>query len=273
MALSYPDCFPAEFKGVVDGAQTRAELELRGRIDHLGEDFTYEDFRAAAVSYATAVFAEFGHQACRAAGSRESLRNQLRQCVDKFIDLLALHAHSDFKDFDSPLFGSPPDPHLGSGGDRSWLTDCRRVIRGSSEWRAYLVELGDVTAARATDGDLGPTRTWGDIQVWFLSDERVEVTDGSTVLTFNYTEFGFEDSRSGKPNSAWAMLRRFAENEGRLELASIEMVDRSQVEKQIQDVRRVLRHHFGLGDDPLPFQRNEGYRAIFKLGCRQSFDT
>ena len=50
------------------------------------------------------------------------------------------------------------------------------------------------------------------------------------------------------------------------------------VEKRIQELRRVLRQHFRLTDDPLPYtkktRRNPeefGYRTKFKLGCGPSY--
>jgi hypothetical protein len=45
------------------------------------------------------------------------------------------------------------------------------------------------------------------------------------------------------------------------------------VEKRIQEIRQKLRSHFGISADPLPYVKGTGYRALFKIGCRRSFDT
>lgn len=54
------------------------------------------------------------------------------------------------------------------------------------------------------------TATWDTIEIWFLSDERVQVRNGASLETRNYAELGFEDGRTGKPNQAWETLRGLA---------------------------------------------------------------
>jgi hypothetical protein len=44
------------------------------------------------------------------------------------------------------------------------------------------------------------------------------------------------------------------------------------VEKRIQEIRQVLRNHFSFSDDPLPFVKNIGYQARFKISLSRSFD-
>jgi len=118
---------------------------------------------------------------------------------------------------------------------------------------------------------------WEDIEISFLSDERVQITIGTQIETRNYHEMGFASKQNGTPVRAWQVLRSMAETEGVVRVAS-DTGKWATVEKRMQEIRKVLRHLFGLTDDPLPYtkktRRNPeefGYRTKFKLGCRPSF--
>jgi hypothetical protein len=39
----------------------------------------------------------------------------------------------------------------------------------------------------------------------------------------------------------------------------------------VQEIRRVLREHFAISSEPLPFVESHGYRAQFKIICSPSF--
>jgi len=45
------------------------------------------------------------------------------------------------------------------------------------------------------------------------------------------------------------------------------------VEKRIQEIRKVLRKHFQISADPIPFVEGTGYQARFKISCSPSFHT
>ena len=45
------------------------------------------------------------------------------------------------------------------------------------------------------------------------------------------------------------------------------------VENRIQEIRRVLRSHFGIAEDPLPFQAGTGYHARFVIARRPSSES
>jgi hypothetical protein len=52
----------------------------------------------------------------------------------------------------------------------------------------------------------------------------------------------------------------------------------AEVEKRMQEIRSVLRHQFGLTDDPVPYTKKTprnpgefGYRTKFKLSCGPSY--
>jgi hypothetical protein len=115
-----------------------------------------------------------------------------------------------------------------------------------------------------------PPRDWQEVEIRFLSDERAQITFGDGTETRNYAEFGFEDRRTKKPNLAWVTLRLLAGTGGTLRQAQNGR-KWATVEKRIQEIRKVLRSHFGLSSDPLPFVEGTGYRARFRISCAPSF--
>jgi hypothetical protein len=121
---------------------------------------------------------------------------------------------------------------------------------------------------------------WEDIEISFISDERVQIRNGKKLETLNYTEFGFEDARNENPNQAWAVLRRLAERDGVLENAMEARLEWAKVEKRIQEIRSVLRQRFGIASDPIPFfeksrvqGKKSGYNSRFKISCARSYRT
>lgn len=185
----------------------------------------------------------------------------------------------------------------------AWLADFKSGRTESFSGDAAGGTSAQTTLA-ATDGN-GADRTdasWQDIEIWFLGDHRVEIRAGAKNETRNYAELGFADRRAKrgqqpKPNQAWMILRKMAENNGIVragattvgvfqktekrvltrELASNSRAGSravwSKVEKRIGEIRRALKGHFGITTDPVPFVRGTGYQAAFKIGCRPSFRT
>jgi hypothetical protein len=115
--------------------------------------------------------------------------------------------------------------------------------------------------------------TWESVEISFLSDFRIQIRNGTKLETPNYAEFGFEDRRSGKPNQAWETLRVLAERRGLIQEPTKAHQDWSQVEKRIQEIRKILRNHFGISADPIPFVEGAGYQVLFKIGCSPSYHT
>ena len=116
-------------------------------------------------------------------------------------------------------------------------------------------------------------KLWQDIEISFLSDERVQIRVANQIQTLNYAEFGFEDHRNQKPNRAWITLRVFAEYQGILKQPTTEDQKWRNVEKRVQEIRRLFRERFGISKDPLPYVKGAGYTAMFKIGCSPSYHT
>jgi hypothetical protein len=117
------------------------------------------------------------------------------------------------------------------------------------------------------------TATWETIEISFLSDERVQIGNGTDTETRNYSELGFSDGRTGKPNQAWVILRALAEERGVIRDGMKTGLAWPKIEKRMQDIRKVLRKNFGISADPIPFVKGTGYQARFKIGCSPSFHT
>ena len=118
---------------------------------------------------------------------------------------------------------------------------------------------------------------WEEVEISFISDERVQIRRGKKTETLNYAEFGFEDARTGNPNLAWEALRRLAELGGVIENEKDARLRWLKLERRIQEIRSVLRKHFALASDPIPFfekasrLEKSGYHARFKISCAPSY--
>ena len=144
--------------------------------------------------------------------------------------------------------------------------------------------------------------SWENVTIRFTIEHRVQITTGGAVREpQSYTELGFADKRVGRPNRAWAMLQELAQLGGRLQLESVgsgkqlltgrrkgqnrEMTpkgieavrtsqthDRQVVQKQMQELRRLLRDHFNTAADPVPFKKGSGYETAFRIEPEATFD-
>jgi hypothetical protein len=128
-----------------------------------------------------------------------------------------------------------------------------------------------VSEVRRTESPPTTPKSWQEIEIAFLSDERVEICFGTTRQTHNYSELGFEDRRNEKPNRAWVMLREIARQNGTMPRPS-PGTHRAMVQKRIEEIREKLRGHFKIQTDPIPFNGTT-YEVSLKLSCRRSFDT
>ena len=162
--------------------------------------------------------------------------------------------------------------HNCGDGKRS---EVEKELRKSDEWLTLAREIAgeiDNNAPRGAEcGDM--EATWDTIEISFLSDERVQIRNGTNSETRNYAEFGFADGRSKKANQAWETLRALAEEGGTIRDGAKISRTWPKVEKRMQEIRKVLRKHFRISADPIPFVEGTGYQARFKIGCRPSFHT
>lgn len=159
---------------------------------------------------------------------------------------------------------------------------CEASATFCSRLEKQALELSEADNARHTEPSRaqnsansaqdGQSKAWPEIEIAFLSDERIEICSRGERKTCNYGELGFEDRRSGKPNRAWVMLRQLAQSTGELPTANIQGKQLAQVQKRIEEIRGKLREHFGIETDPIPFNGTD-YQVSFKISCRPSFNT
>lgn len=208
-------------------------------------------------------------------------------CIEPFIsgekeDDIHCQTMSGFLELLLCAVGSPREKrHLLRVGQKKCCLDVRGKI--SETWYQKLHQLpsriGEVPealsrqASEVRDANAAKSTTWEEIEILFLSDERVQILNGTDRETRNYAEFGFADGRSRAPNQAWGTLRAMAQQRGVLQDGRAVNQPWSRVEKRIQVIRKVFRDHFGISVDPIPFVEGIGYRARFKVSCAPSFDT
>ncbi len=171
--------------------------------------------------------------------------------------------------------------------DSEWRRhEIRREVLRSDEWLMFAREMArafdndaPVRAGSIQQAQVAPesgsreTATWDTIEISFVSEERVQIRDGARSETLNYAELGFEDTRNGKPNRAWEAFRVLAAERGIIRNVVKTGGKWPGVEKRMQEIRKVLRKHFQISADPIPFVEDTGYQALFKISCRPSFDT
>ena len=153
----------------------------------------------------------------------------------------------------------------------SILPDVERAFQKSPLWQEYEGILLEVVARVEPSTTRMVKGVWENIAMTFISDERVQVKDGTQLQTFNYTEMGFEDRRSGKPNQAWGVLRAVAQASGVLPVCARNSKDFLEMAKRIERMRQTLKKHFQITSDPLPWDAVKGYCCRFKIGCARSF--
>ena len=116
--------------------------------------------------------------------------------------------------------------------------------------------------------------TWEQVEISLLSDHRVQIKAGDRTYSMNYAEMGFADDRSKNANKAWLMLLALARQRGVIRTgAEADGQPWPKVERRMQEIRKVLRQHFRISADPLPFTPGTGYQTRFRIGVSPSFET
>jgi hypothetical protein len=125
--------------------------------------------------------------------------------------------------------------------------------------------------SRSVGRDWQP-KNWGEVEICFISDLRLQITVGAHTNSLNYGEFGLEDRRSRIPNLAWLTLRSLAESGGTLSREQ-NGPEGASLEKSIQAIRTKFRECFKIEGDPLPHIKRIGYQTQFKISCAPSYNS
>jgi len=154
----------------------------------------------------------------------------------------------------------------------SWSADAtERVMRQRDSQKDGSPTADESRTQGSGSCDQRPAATWNEVEIRFISDERVQTIACGAMETRNYAEMKCEDRRNHKPNITWITFRRLAKS-GIISKPS-PGEDWTTVEKAIQRLRKMLRDQFKIPDDPVPFVPGVGYKAQFKIGCSASFET
>jgi hypothetical protein len=161
------------------------------------------------------------------------------------------------------------------------INDLKRGYKSSKAWSEFELAMADaakgqsqsesprVSKAQATDA---ARLAWQDIEICFANDQTVEVRSKGTQQNYGYDDFGFEDKKGGKPNTAWWVLVDLAKGRGTLDPRNSKM-SRKALTKHVQKIRGKLKTRFGIEADPIVSQGNPAqYRTSFKIRYREPAD-
>lgn len=116
-----------------------------------------------------------------------------------------------------------------------------------------------------------PTQ-WKDISIRFLDKRNVIIQGDKKNTTLDYEALGFSDDKSKKPNFAWNVLYKMAENNGETDKITSPIPDNiKQIKRQISDFLKKLFHN---DTEPFyDFSETNTYRLKIKLIPPQTDDT
>ena len=135
--------------------------------------------------------------------------------------------------------------------DRGQLQPCQPSTVVFADLRAQIVS-GTDNAVSNLAWALPSNARWEEIGIRFVADEVVNVSFRGETRRFEPDGLGLKSAKNGKPKAAWAYLKAFAMQGGRLPVHHAKSTDTSKHQKQKQALSKVLRTAFGIADDPLP---------------------
>lgn len=135
--------------------------------------------------------------------------------------------------------------------DRGLLQPCQPSTVVFADLRAQIVS-GTDNAVSNLAWALPSNARWEEIGIRFVADEVVNVSFRGETRRFEPDGLGLKSAKNGKPKAAWAYLKAFAMQGGRLPVHHAKSTDTSKHQKQKQALSKVLRTAFGIADDPLP---------------------
>ena len=105
-----------------------------------------------------------------------------------------------------------------------------------------------------------------EVKITLLDNENVSIKIKGNVVKKNYAELGFKDSRTGKPSKLWLYFEGLLSSNG--EITNYPTTEKAIIEKNISDLRRMLKRCFAINDDPIPYKKTKdytGYKTDFLI--------
>lgn len=103
---------------------------------------------------------------------------------------------------------------------------------------------------------------WENITIQFLDNESALISVKGRKHKTNYKEMGFEDKRSGKPDSQWLLLKIFAKYNGELSWKTTEANEKVKKTKEL--LAKTLQNYFKIDYDPFHPYHSSGLEKAKK---------
>ena len=132
--------------------------------------------------------------------------------------------------------------------------------------KARMLVLGD---AERNESSRKPDN-WEQVSIDILDNDTVRYKIGKEEWKrVNYAEFGFKDNRKGLPNKLWGIFQEMAKhNDG----GFINMPIPSNVSKDIDRIRGILRQFFGIKEIPIKYDKKvHAYHVKFNFTYKQNY--
>jgi hypothetical protein len=107
---------------------------------------------------------------------------------------------------------------------------------------------------------------WHEVKITLLDAENVSIKIKNNVVKKHYAEMGFKDNRTSKPSKLWSCFKGLLLSNG--EITNYQKTKKAVIEKNISDLRRMLKRYFAIKDDPIPYKKTKastGYKTVFLI--------
>ncbi|MGI8991528.1 MAG: hypothetical protein ACR2I2_18340 [Bryobacteraceae bacterium] len=278
-----PPELPQPFQDEFEAARAQAELDFSDRGKQVPENPSYARLGVHGFALVQNVFFAYCSEARKACRHGHWTVSETRRASEA-----ASTAICDY------YFVREHGETVSEESKSKFRTGFTRILDDDERWKVHRAELIDLTkpplgqpashsfgSASANsdvqqkltdDKSLQNPAAWTEIEIRFISDERVQIITSGATETRNYAEMGCADRRSGKPNVVWLTFRQLAELSGIVCRPNKPGDEWTTVEKGMQGLRRKLRVQFKVFGDPVPFVPGVGYKAQFKISCSESFE-
>lgn len=117
---------------------------------------------------------------------------------------------------------------------------------------------------------------WEDMTWTLLSNEMFRIEAKGTSKKFTYFHLGFTDGRRGDtPNTRWAILQAFAQNNGEIRHKdNINKKEKGVTSAAMRDIRKKLNDFFNINDNPFhAYRKTHSYKTKFTINDNRHIDN
>ncbi len=170
----------------------------------------------------------------------------------------------------------------GTHGDTDWrwfywhvnpchYSDCRLYTLNKDRAPRHVEPpLQRPSATKSTSVEKFPTpkgSSWEDVRIRFTDGQRVHVQVKDESGTYNFTQMGMNNRKSGEPTVQWDLMEEFANNDG--EFSCRDLTIRPKYQKRKEKLAKDLQVFFEIEDDPIEsLGPGKGWRARFMISFK-----